>query len=248
MNLVIFDIDGTITKTNPVDEACFRTTAKEIFDRKIDRIDFNEFNHVTDSAIVFELYQKYLDRNPSYDEYYEFRARFKKNLKKTLKDQSNSFEPVDGIQTLLHEIKARPKWAFIIATGSWRFSAKFKLESSGFYYKQLNVVTADEGLTRDRIVQKAIEMSKKENKVDSFKRMVYVGDATWDIKSCYNLNIPFIGIEAEENDKRKEELGNYLTMHQYPALKDFLKIAKQAKVPALPFVEPLFREKDNSKP
>ncbi len=245
MNLVIFDIDGTITKTNPVDEACFRQTAEEIFQKKIGSIDFHDFRNITDSTVVFELYQKHMGRNPSRDEYYSFRKAFKKNLKSLFKTHSNEFEPVDGIQTLLHELGKHGKWKFIIATGCWKFSAKFKLESSGFYYKKLDVVTADDGLTRDRIILNAINQAKKKHSVDDFKRIVYVGDASWDIKSCYNLHLPFIGVEAEENDKKKEELGHYLTMHQYPALKDFIKIAKQAKVPALPFVHPLFREEEN---
>ena len=139
----------------------------------------------------------------------------------------------------MHELGKHPKWDFVIATGCWKFSAKFKLESSGFYYKDLTVITADDGLTRDHIILNAIQQAKKRQKVNNFKRTVYVGDTSWDIKSCYNLHIPFIGIEAEENRKKKEELGNYLTMHQYPAIKDFIRIAKQAKVPALPFVHPL---------
>lgn len=245
MNLVIFDIDGTITTTNPVDEACFRETAEEVFEKKVGPIDFNDFQNITDSAVVFELYQKHKGRNPSRDEYYAFRKTFKSNLKKFFKSNSNAFEPVNGIQTLLHELQKHSKWKFIIATGCWKFSAKFKLESSGFYYKKLDVVTADDGLTRDRIILNAINQAKKKHDVDDFKKIVYVGDASWDIKSCYNLHLPFIGIEAEKNRKKKEELGNYLTMHEYPSLKDFIKIAKQAKVPALPFERPLFREEDN---
>ena len=247
MNLVIFDIDGTITKTNPVDQECFRLTSESIFKQEIETIDFHEFRNITDSAVVFELYQKYEGRNPSRDEYFEFRKLFKKNLKDLFRSNTEGFEAVDGIQTLLHELAEHDKWSFIIATGCWKFSAKFKLESSGFYVKELDMVTADDGLTRDRIILNAIEQATKKNKGNSFKRTVYVGDAVWDITSCYNLKIPFIGIEAEENEKKKEELGNFLNIHKYPSLKEFVKIAKEAEVPGLPFVHPLFRSKEGRK-
>lgn len=247
MNLIIFDIDGTITKTNPVDLECFRMTSESIFDKKIEKLDFHEFRNITDSALVFELYQKYLGRNPSRDEYFAFRKRFKENLKALFRSNAEGFEAVDGIQNLLHEIQESEKWSFVVATGCWKFSAKFKLESSGFYYKELSIVTADDGLTRDRIILNALEKAKKEQRVESFKRIVYVGDAVWDITSCYNLNLPFIGIEAEENEKKKEELGNYLTLQSYPSFKKFIRLAKQAEVPGLPFVHPLFRSEESKK-
>ena len=241
MKLLIFDIDGTITKTNPVDQECFRRTSESIFKQEIEQIDFHEFRNITDSAVVFELYQKYLDRNPSREEYFEFRKLFKKNLKALFRSEADGFEAVDGIQTLLRDLSEHDKWTFTIATGCWKFSAKFKLESSGFYVKDLDIVTADDGLTRDRIILNAIEQTTKKNKGIPFKRIVYVGDAAWDITSCYNLKIPFIGIDAEENEKNKGVLGNFFTLRKYPSIKKFLKIAKEAEVPSQPFANPLFR-------
>jgi len=63
MNLAIFDIDGTLTETNAVDEICFVQAFADA--HSITRINTNwmEYRYVTDSGIMFQIFhERFVDQ------------------------------------------------------------------------------------------------------------------------------------------------------------------------------------------
>ena len=78
--LAIFDIDGTLTDTNGVDDDCYRTTIAEALGVTADAVDWSGAAHVTDSEIFRWLCDAHRRREPSADEMARARSQFVERL------------------------------------------------------------------------------------------------------------------------------------------------------------------------
>jgi phosphoglycolate phosphatase-like HAD superfamily hydrolase len=56
---------------------------------------------------------------------------------------------------------------------------------------------AEDGPSREAIVQTAIDRASTWYQCGEFERIVSVGDAVWDIKTARQLNLPFLGVADE---------------------------------------------------
>lgn len=76
MKLVVFDIDGTLTRTNAVDEECYvRAFEEELGFTGIDT-DWSLYPSCTDAAIALELFARHRGREPAAGEIDRVRRRF----------------------------------------------------------------------------------------------------------------------------------------------------------------------------
>src|SRR5947208_3271372 len=76
MQLVIFDLDGTLTQTTSVDAECYvRALADEA---GIERINtrWSDYVHVTDSGITEQIFLEHRGRAPTPDELARLQRRF----------------------------------------------------------------------------------------------------------------------------------------------------------------------------
>ena len=76
MKLAIFDIDGTLTNTNSVDDGCF---VKALADsHAISGINTNwaTYTHTTDSGITQQVFQERFGRNPEERELEKLKSFF----------------------------------------------------------------------------------------------------------------------------------------------------------------------------
>ena len=83
MNLVILDIDGTLTETSDVDADCFTLALKECFGIDGIETDWSLYAHTTDVWILDELFQKHFNRSPSADEVTQMQNSFVDHLQHT---------------------------------------------------------------------------------------------------------------------------------------------------------------------
>ena len=59
MNLVMFDIDGTLTATTDIDERCFIRAINEVLQVYEIDTDVAHYPHVTDEGIAAEIIRRY---------------------------------------------------------------------------------------------------------------------------------------------------------------------------------------------
>ena len=232
MNLVIFDVDGTLTTTSSMDEEILATSLRSM-NIIVDDIDFSDFEVVTDIGVFHQLFRENFDREPTSEETLKFKKTFKQNLKKMFKKRLDEFEPLDGVQELLHSLRKKDDWIYVFTTGGWKFDAKFKLEASGFYTKDFLILSSSNGFSREDILTKAIAKARKKAGVKKFDRIVYLGDSAWDLKAAAKLKIPFVGVEGEGNKEKRDALGDFFVLREYPGFKKFAKIYGAARVPEL---------------
>ena len=65
MQLIIFDIDGTLTQTADVDSRCFVQTVKDVLDLDEIDTDWATYRHVTDAGIAADLLERTAHRAPA---------------------------------------------------------------------------------------------------------------------------------------------------------------------------------------
>ncbi|PJA43470.1 MAG: HAD family hydrolase, partial [Verrucomicrobia bacterium CG_4_9_14_3_um_filter_43_20] len=68
MNLVIFDIDGTLTDSDELDEVCFIKAVKDFWDIDTFNTDWESYGNYTDSFVLREIAKEHLGREPHREE------------------------------------------------------------------------------------------------------------------------------------------------------------------------------------
>src|SRR5437879_1808267 len=127
MKLAIFDVDGTLTNTNSVDNECFVKAfaeAQSIFG--IDT-DWAAYPHTSDSGITEYIFQKKLGRRPEDAELTKVKTCFISLLDERYRSHPTDFAEIAGASFALDRLNREHDWAVAIATGCWRESALLKL-------------------------------------------------------------------------------------------------------------------------
>ena len=131
MKLVIFDLDGTLTKTFAIDEQCFVQAFADALGINAVNRNWSEYEHVTDSGVLQEVFRKSLGRAPEASEVAAFVQCFVGSLNHHYCKSIDDFGEVPGAASMLVTLKENSDWGAAIATGSWERSARFKMKAAG---------------------------------------------------------------------------------------------------------------------
>jgi phosphoglycolate phosphatase-like HAD superfamily hydrolase len=207
MNLVVFDIDGTLTESVAVDEVCFVRAFHDVLG--INRINTNwlEYKFQTDSGLALEICRKHLGRDPSDVEIGNLRFRFVQLLCAAVEQAGQPIREIPGAAALLHGLGAHVRWHIAIATGGWEASARFKLASAGLPVDSFPWANADDALDRVDILRTAIRRAGQDYSQNAFEKIIYVGDGVWDVLAAAALEIDFLGIARDDKAGRLLEAG-----------------------------------------
>lgn len=192
-NLIVFDIDGTLTDSVKQHITAFREVLGEIGVRDVDA-DFKSFKHHTDSFIAKEIFET--DRQAEFSE--EKKIQFEAGLTDRL--DKHQFSEIPGAKQLLENLTSSD-FGICFATGSLRRPAKHKLISIGVEFEEWQLVTSDDLYSREEIVRKAIDQAKTNYDVQQFERIISIGDGIWDLFTARNLELEFIGVGEENRTK-----------------------------------------------
>jgi phosphoglycolate phosphatase-like HAD superfamily hydrolase len=196
-NLIVFDIDGTLTDSVKVHQKAFTEMLLEIGVRQINA-EYKSFMHHTDSYISKEIFET--DRNEKFSA--KKNIEFENGLYKKIKSQE--ILEILGAKKLIEYLDTNSDFGICFATGSLRRPAIHKLESIGVKFDESLLVASDNIYEREEIVKRAIVNAQAFYNMDRFERTISLGDGLWDLKTAKQLNIEFIGI----GDKNREVLIN----------------------------------------
>ena len=206
-HLVVFDIDGTLTRTNDLDGRCYAQALGERLGAPIDT-DWAAYRHATDTGIAAEAFERHVGRAPTARELAAVRDR----LLALLREADEAVQEVPGAAALLHALRGTPRVGMAIATGCWRESAEWKLRSAALPAEGLAMATADDSPSREEIILLAARRAGV-----AFDRTVYVGDGPWDLAATRRLGIAFVGVAADRDPALLRGLG---APHVLPDLRD----------------------------
>ncbi|HOO78137.1 MAG TPA: haloacid dehalogenase-like hydrolase [bacterium] len=231
MNLAIFDVDGTLTKTLDVDAECFVEAFAQEFGITGFSTDWGSYQHYTDSGIADQIYAEATGAGLDAEAHQRLINRFMLLLSSRANDEPELFGEVDGAGETLERLKAEGAWKIAICTGCWLESARYKLQKAGIDPGGIPLATADDSMVRSRIFRMALKRSRQCYRVRHFDRVVYVGDGVWDVAMTRELDHPFIGIGRGDRADRLRGLGAgvvFPDLSDYPA---FRRALEEATVP-----------------
>ena len=217
-NLVVFDIDGTLTETTQVDDQCF--VQSFVDELEITDLDTNwsQYPTVCDSGITQHIFRTHLGRMPSAIEIVRLQRRFVSLLEHAYEREPQFFTEVPGAGAAVQSLRQHPDWAVAIATGGWQVSALFKLNKAGIRVEGLPAAFADHGVTREVILAAAMVMARHTYQQQHFARIVYIGDGVWDVRTARRLNLDFVGVAKGEREAALRAEGARAIMRDF---KDF---------------------------
>lgn len=229
MKLAIFDVDGTLTDTNSVDNACFVRAFDEALGIKAEDVDWDTCPHVTDAAIFEFLFEKCFARRPNNFETDEFKAKFIGLLEESRTKNADGFREIPGAGAAFQKMQHERDWVVVIATGCWSDSAELKLRAANIKHEGVPAATADDYATRERIVGESIWKACRHYGHSTFDKIVSIGDGAWDARTARNMRLSFIGV-GDANGKLKDTGAR----HILPDLSDFdtlMSYLDESKVP-----------------
>ena len=231
MNLAIFDIDGTLTETDHVDDICFVKALAEAHGITDVSTDWAAYPHTTDSAILSYVFQERLNRKPEEAELEKFKSCFLDLLEDYRARDSSLFAEIDGAASMLRRLNQEPEWRVAIATGGWRVSAMLKLRVAGIDVKEFPSAFADDGFSREEILHSAIAKSQQQYQQPRFDRFVSIGDGLWDVRTARNLNFAFLGIGSGAGEEKLRRAGATHVLEDFSDYGKLLSCLSEADVP-----------------
>lgn len=220
MKLVMFDIDGTLTESNHLDDESYLQALHEVFGFSKVSTDWASYTHVTDACILKEVFQNQRDRFPSFREIETFQKRFLELLIDGA-TAHGGVKPISGSSYILKKLLASPDYQVAYAGGGWGASAIFKLKSARLPIENIPYAFSDDDESREGIM--AIAHSRAETYYSQLlSDVVYIGDGVWDIRSAKKLGYSFIGIASGDEAKALFKEGATYIFPNYDDYESFL--------------------------
>ncbi len=216
MNLVMLDIDGTLTQSYDYDREIFGLAIAEVLGCPPINADLNGYVDKTSTGVTQEAIRRISGMDPKVEQIEEVKRNVLWRLEKMLKESPEIFSEVPGAARFLERLRKLDGVGIAIATGCWREEALFKLRASGLSASGIPMATSDDDRNRTRIMQIADEKARDFYACPGFERVVYVGDGPWDMQEAHSLGYRFIGIGS-----RVQALQDNRMVHWHP---DFVEL------------------------
>ena len=201
MNLIVFDIDDTLTKSEYQHQLAYVNAMKSFGIKEINQ-NWKTYQHHTDSFILKENYESNLEGS--------FEFSFIDGFEKRMTELILELKPVSeilGAKHLISNLNNNPNYAIAYATGSLLEPAFVKLDQAAIDYNKELVSGSNQIFEREGIVFEAIQKAKLFYDVEAFDHIISVGDGIWDLKTARNLDVHFIGIGMKNHaDFRTENI------------------------------------------
>jgi phosphoglycolate phosphatase-like HAD superfamily hydrolase len=202
--LAVFDIDGTLTDTNTVDDECFLRAVSEVLDIDVALLDWSGAPHVTDSDLLRWFAEQHCGRSLQPGESDAVLDRFLTLLSAQLATAPERFRPVSGAPLVFDALR-RANWRVALATGGWESSAQLKLRAIGLDPTTVPLASASDAMTRVAILELARDRAAPHG--ETFSRIVSIGDGVWDVRAAADLRWPFVGIGTGDRVQRLRDAG-----------------------------------------
>jgi len=225
--LVVFDVDGTLTRTagTGADFVCYARALVEVWGIVTTREECNEVRHVTDRGTAEELVARHVGRAIGPEDLVPLHARFMELLADALPDDPVRLA-VPGAAAMLGHLRAAGH-EVAIATGAWEASARLKLARAGIALDGIPLGACDDHPAREAIMEQAIARAGGRER---HARVVYVGDAPWDVRATRRLGLPLVGIDYDRSG-RLDAHGVSVVLRDYTDVDAVLDALVRARPP-----------------
>ena len=235
VKLAIFDIDGTLTNTNSIDDECFVKALSRAHGITEINTDWAKYPHTTDSGITLQVFQEKFGRDPEDPELDKFKSCFVNMLSEQYDSNSSSFNAIAGASVALDKLKRETDWAVAIATGCWRESALLKLRAAEIDIDGIPAAFAEDGLSREEILQSAVSLSLEQYRLSSFAGTISIGDGLWDVRTARRLGFAFLGVACGEAAAILDRAGVKHVIEDFADYGRFVSLLNEAEMRSDPW-------------
>ena len=186
MIATIFDIDGTLVESFGFDDACYISAIREVLGEVHIHDDWSQYKNVTDTGSLRQIMEE--NKIQEKEQIKEVRTRFGELIRQYLQNGGTCL-PKQGAIHLIDKLITADCYTVGFATGGWRHTAKMKLLHAGFNLGNTVLTSSDDGDERVVIMKKCLLQLGH-----CFQRVVYIGDAEWDMRATEELGWHFIGV------------------------------------------------------
>lgn len=229
--LIIFDVDGTLTRTLDVDTSCFLRAFEESFGWTGIDDDWSSYPEYADSSIAHEIFLRRLGRPPTPEETGRVISAFLRLMEDAWREDPSRFGSIAGAPAAVERLRRDPSRRLAVATGCWKASALFKLEKAGIDLDSVPMSTSDRTIIRREIVSRALAEARQFYRPAAFDRLVFIGDGVWDVKVSRLLGLCFLGVGAGEAKRSLQAAGAGPVIPDYADYGLFLRALAEAAVP-----------------
>jgi phosphoglycolate phosphatase-like HAD superfamily hydrolase len=187
VTLFLFDIDGTLVKTDGAGREAMALAARELYGR--DLFDGFSFAGGVDWGMTHEALERAGIR-PTRRQITSFRMRYLSHLRRTMTPGKGTTMP--GIATALPALAARGRLGLL--TGNWRQGAEVKLRAHGLwdhFYPRASAFGGD-APRRDDLLAVAW---KRARRLGELRHIVVIGDTPADVR-CARATLPDSGVRV----------------------------------------------------
>ncbi len=138
------------------------------------------------------------------------------------------FMEVQGAGAAVQYLLDHEAYEVGIATGGWQAPAQVKLRHLSFPIHRFYASYADDKHNREAILDEALTKARQQHDIT---RVVYVGDALWDVQTTRNMGMPFIGIRHRNDLAVLQAAGAVDVLQDYRDLSRFEQLIEAAVPP-----------------
>ncbi len=233
--IVIFDVDGTLTATTGIDDACLCAAWERVLGAKNVDTDWTHYRHSTDEGLTLEVCERALNRPPTPHEMLRVKQEFFALLHERAEAAADSCRPVPGVHELLSRLR-HDGWSIGLASGAWEESARIKLRRARVDVNGLpgtfsHAKPDGHPAIREEIVSATLRAL---GPAPAGSRPVYVGDGPWDARAARTLNLGFVGVRVDGREDRLRAEGATLILRDFSDTAHALSLIEQASRPTIP--------------
>lgn len=190
MQLVMFDIDGTLVDSNDFDGPLFAEAIRDVLGLSVDTT-WKSYRNVTDSGILEELLSEDDFRWEREVLYEQVKNQFVGLTQDYMSRHPDAVTEITGARTLIARLRECPEIQIAIATGGWRETAELKLDAVGIEHRDLPLATSSDAISRTEVMLLAEQRAAARS---PFSRKWYFGDAEWDKRASEELGYEFVAV------------------------------------------------------
>jgi len=230
MQLVMFDMDGTLTDTFSLDENCYVLAIEQALGLTAVVTDWESYPHASSSYCLEEIVRKARGHSPTAAESRAVQRRMIELMDELYAAKGRATCEIPGAAACLRTLQDAGH-AVAIASGDWESTARHKLTTARIPFEALPAAFCEASHVRTEIMRTALARAAARHGREKFDRVVYIGDGTWDVRACRELRWPLIGVGRGAHGERLHRLGATQVIPDYQSFDAFRAALDRATVP-----------------
>ncbi len=212
MHLLLCDLDGTLTRTARIDEACFSMALEQEFGIRDFNRDWSSYRLRTDWGQGREILETWFERPPRADELHRLHYRFLSLLEQARHSNPEFFHAQKGAREFVQSFLDHADWQLAVISCGWQTVSRMKLKWAGFpalplYCPRDCSPEGEAGQDKEGLLREAMRSE------GSFEKQacLFLGDNEWDFEAAAAVGCPFLllGVgELAENLQRRGAAGH----------------------------------------